>query len=62
MKHFFLEQYEGEKMKKGNAKLWVKILQCVVVCILTLLVLVCVSVFIQTKINSDKIPSTFGEW
>ena len=49
-----------KKLKKSNTKLWVKILQYVVVCILTLLVLVCVSVFIQTKINPDKIPSIFG--
>ena len=56
----FLEQYEGEKLKKTNTKLWVKILQYVVVCVLAFLVLVCISVFIQTKVNPNKIPSIFG--
>lgn len=56
----FLEQYEGEKLKKTNTKLWVKILQYVVVCVLAFLVLACISVFIQTKVNPNKIPSIFG--
>ena len=60
MKHCFWNNIKEKKLKKSNTKLWVKILQYVVVCILTLLVLVCVSVFIQTKINPDKIPSIFG--
>lgn len=55
-----MEQYEGEKLKKTNTKLWVKILQYVVVCVLAFLVLVCISVFIQTKVNPNKIPSIFG--
>lgn len=56
----FLEQYEGEKLKKTNTKLWVKILQYVVVCVLTFLILACISVFVQTKVNPNKIPSIFG--
>ena len=35
-------------------------MQYVVLCILAILVVICGAVFIQTKVNPDKIPSIFG--
>ena len=47
-------------MAKHKSKLSVRILQYVVLCILAILVVICGAVFIQTKVNPDKIPSIFG--
>lgn len=49
-----------KKLAKHKSKLSVRILQYVVLCILVILVVICGAVFIQTKVNPDKIPSIFG--
>ncbi|MEE0888236.1 MAG: signal peptidase I [Candidatus Saccharimonadaceae bacterium] len=51
---------EGEELAKINTKLLIKIVQYVVLTVLVLLVVICAAVFIQTKVNPDKIPSIFG--
>ena len=51
---------EGEELAKINTKLLIKIVQYVVLTVLALLVVICAAVFIQTKVNPDKIPSIFG--
>ena len=47
-------------MKKANTKLLIKILQYIATAVLVFLVVICASVFIQTKISPNKIPSIFG--
>lgn len=47
-------------MKKVNTKLPIKILQYIAIAVLVFLVVICASVFIQTKISPNKIPSIFG--
>lgn len=55
-----MKKEEKKRKAKGNCKTPIKVLQCVVVAILVFLVFICISVFIQTRVNPNKIPSIFG--
>ena len=55
-----MKKEEKKRKAKENCKTPIKVLQCVVVAILVFLVFVCISVFIQTRVNPNKIPSIFG--
>ena len=55
-----MKKEEKKRTAKENCKTPIKVLQCVVVAILVFLVFICISVFIQTRVNPNKIPSIFG--
>ena len=55
-----MKKEEKKRKAKENCKTPIKVLQCVVVAILVFLVFICISVFIQTRVNPNKIPSIFG--
>ena len=55
-----MKKEEKKRKAKGNCKTPIKVLQCVVVAILVFLVFICISVFIQIRVNPNKIPSIFG--
>lgn len=55
-----MKKEEKKRKAKENCKTPIKVLQCVVVAILVFLVVICISVFIQTRVNPNKIPSIFS--